>query len=459
MREDELLKPRRRHSVDPARWVSGEQWMTAPIDEPVAVITGEIRRREHMTRESDAKASDDLTGTADSRPTTAPLCRDAQRHRRGAGVDVLAPRRRRVPVAPTLIDQFPEADRQLRHLGASAPWIHVGRIGDGLGHRQPAPANEPETDPDQAIAPAMGISLAGLPPISRRTALRTVAGLGIASAAAFAATRLPAAQLTSSSSDQVAMSVSSRTQPRRKANRQPAKSPNGSDVPVVPVGYALTAKSNQQMLDSAEVPDQSLAQRLRRDTGATIYAGYLNLWTADDFRMIGSIFEGLLPIHGDRGDVGDGDGAGAHRGRQSVAWAQQAGFVRGTLIALDVEESSYEAAPDQALAFIQAWVRVLHAAGFRAAVYSGHPCLQAIAGAGHDVPDAAWVAHWFWDVYQGHEVSKDQANPADESSMRGLWPGRLGWQYANGYADGFEIDFSVCQPGMGFFSYGNRTVE
>lgn len=399
--------------------------------------------------------------------TSARSVRRTSRRRSLREVDVLTPRTRSVPV-PTFAAAFPEAEEQLRGVGARSPWITVTRTPQPVGRPRPEdfsdlPADEEDAgevgeadvDPDQ---PRTSLFEAVR---SRRTLLRTIGGAGLLGAAAIVGSKLiPQSQLGDAAAT-TALSV------RSTRDRQPSPSPvthdtptpTPSGVPAFPAGHVLTARSNQAMLDSAGVPSADVARQLRSDTGATIYAGYLNLWSPDDFRMVGSIFEGILPIQGDRSDISTGGGpAGHRRGQETVQTARAAGFIPGTLICVDIEADAFSNTPDQALAYLQEWATVVHAAGYRTCAYSSPRCLKALAAQAGHFFDAAWVGSWFWNSGQGHQLATADADPATQAGLISYWPGRLGWQYASAHAAGVAVDFSVCQPGMRLFSYDNKTV-
>jgi hypothetical protein len=106
---------------------------------------------------------------------------------------------------------------------------------------------------------------------------------------------------------------------------------------------------------------------------------------------------------------------GAVAARDAIAHAGKLGLGTGAPIYYDMENYTRGGtASSAALAFLEAWTRHLHAAGYLSGVYAGanSGVSDLIAATSHpDVPDELWTADW-----NGHD---DAANPRARTARWG----------------------------------------
>lgn len=121
---------------------------------------------------------------------------------------------------------------------------------------------------------------------------------------------------------------------------------------------------------------------------------------------------------------GTADGKAAANKMKAFGWAAN----RSIPVALDVEAGTYFSHVTASTHYVRAWVNAVHAAGFRAYVYSSPFGLNHYKDAGIRI-DAAWAASYF---YKGFKANLAPAS-LDQMGARFRHKNRA-WQYAGNFA-------------------------
>ncbi len=99
---------------------------------------------------------------------------------------------------------------------------------------------------------------------------------------------------------------------------------------------------------------------------------------------------------------------------------------RGIPVALDVEAGTYEFSPGGSTEYVRGWVAAVHAAGYRAYVYSSPSGIDHFHDAGVHM-DAAWVASYFYNGFR-------DVHPSDLHQIGSRYSNHdRAWQYAGDF--------------------------
>jgi hypothetical protein len=120
---------------------------------------------------------------------------------------------------------------------------------------------------------------------------------------------------------------------------------------------------------------------------------------------------------------------GTTDGKATVAKMKAYGWAanRSIPVALDVEGGTFNASNTGSNAYVKAWTKEVHAAGYLAYVYSSPYGLNYFHDHGTNI-DGAWVASWFWSGF--HDA---KPNDLDQLGNRYQAKNRA-WQYAGDFA-------------------------
>jgi hypothetical protein len=122
---------------------------------------------------------------------------------------------------------------------------------------------------------------------------------------------------------------------------------------------------------------------------------------------------------------------GGRDGEEAVRLAENFGFGAGEPLCLDLEQRTFNAAPDASLDYVEGWCSAVRRLGWRPGVYTNVAPLKALAKR-TEKPDWVFVARW---VRDGPDPAIDHRHIKDLPDD--LWVGRRVWQYAG------EIDASI----------------